>query len=245
MTPDLVKRLEARAKDDEDAGSEPTTSMLLREAALAISTIESALAETNSRLGQRGLDENQLISNRDEQIVSAFHKWANNPAAWDIDLESRTIRRLREIAEIINASAFARGELSGIERAAKVLENRQDAFEAWMATGNYPETTDIALKKLPDGQYKSQLTFAAWQGWQGACNILQIALAPTAASATEQASGCEIEVTDEMLIALLKLSKADAEKFRAGEYGHLADKWRGRFEAALAAAPPRPHGEST
>ncbi len=42
----------------------------------------------------------------------------------------------------------------------------QIAFEEWMASSNYPEIADIALEKLPDGNYKSQLTFAGWQGWQ-------------------------------------------------------------------------------
>lgn len=47
-------------------------------------------------------------------------------------------------------------------------EAERDAFEAWMATSNYPEIADVALKRLPDGQYVSQLTHAGWQGWLGA-----------------------------------------------------------------------------
>lgn len=46
------------------------------------------------------------------------------------------------------------------------MEKSQTAFEEWMASSNYPEIADIALAKLPDGNYKSQLTYAAWQGWQ-------------------------------------------------------------------------------
>lgn len=44
----------------------------------------------------------------------------------------------------------------------------QNTFEAWMVSGNYPEIADVALEKLSDGNYKSQLTFAAWQAWQQA-----------------------------------------------------------------------------
>jgi NTP pyrophosphatase (non-canonical NTP hydrolase) len=43
----------------------------------------------------------------------------------------------------------------------------QPAFESWMASSNYPQIADVTLAKLPDGSYKSQLTFAGWQGWQG------------------------------------------------------------------------------
>lgn len=50
------------------------------------------------------------------------------------------------------------------------LANAQVEFEAWMATGNYPECTEVALARMPDGSYKSQITFAAWQAWQGAYN---------------------------------------------------------------------------
>ncbi len=48
-------------------------------------------------------------------------------------------------------------------------------FEEWMASSNYPEIADVALAKLPDGTYKSQLTFAAWQAWKAP---LRLALAP-------------------------------------------------------------------
>lgn len=47
-------------------------------------------------------------------------------------------------------------------------DEMREAFEAWMATSNYPEIADVALRKLPDGEYHSQLTHAAWQAWQGA-----------------------------------------------------------------------------
>ena len=42
----------------------------------------------------------------------------------------------------------------------------QDAFEAWMASSNYPETAEIALQRDEHGRYKSQLTFAAFEGWK-------------------------------------------------------------------------------
>lgn len=48
------------------------------------------------------------------------------------------------------------------------------AFEEWMASSNYPEIADIALAKLPDGNYRSQLTFAAWQAWQAAIAALSV-----------------------------------------------------------------------
>lgn len=47
-------------------------------------------------------------------------------------------------------------------------EADQATFEEWMASSDYPEIADVALAKLPNGDYRSQLTFAAWQGWQGA-----------------------------------------------------------------------------
>ena len=51
-------------------------------------------------------------------------------------------------------------------KAAEPITRTQDAFEGWMATSNYPEVVEIALAKMPDGTYRSQLTFAAWQVWQ-------------------------------------------------------------------------------
>jgi hypothetical protein len=48
-----------------------------------------------------------------------------------------------------------------------------ELFESWMASSNYPEIAAIALEKLPDGNYRSQLTHAAWQGWKGRGTLLK------------------------------------------------------------------------
>lgn len=47
-----------------------------------------------------------------------------------------------------------------------VPDKSQEAFEGWMASSNYPEIAEVAMAKLLDGNYKSQITYAGWQGWQ-------------------------------------------------------------------------------
>ncbi len=49
----------------------------------------------------------------------------------------------------------------------------QIAFEEWMASSNYPEIAEIALMKDLDGNYRSQLTHAGWQGWQAGIRFAQ------------------------------------------------------------------------
>jgi hypothetical protein len=58
-------------------------------------------------------------------------------------------------------------------------------FEEWMASSNYPETAELALAKLPDGNYHSQLTFAAWQAWKARADFIE--RAPVTPSARTEA----------------------------------------------------------
>jgi hypothetical protein len=73
-------------------------------------------------------------------------------------------------------------------------EMLQNEFEAWMASSNYPEIADIALERLPDGTYKSQLTFAAWQAWQGAHNNMHSTLTEETALLKERVRVLTVEL---------------------------------------------------
>jgi hypothetical protein len=48
------------------------------------------------------------------------------------------------------------------------MERIQEEFESWVRTGQFPELNEAVLKKLPDGNYASQITHASWMAWKGA-----------------------------------------------------------------------------
>lgn len=92
--------------------------------------------------------------------------------------------------------------------------SEQDKFEAWMASCIYPdqETADAALERMPNGEYKYQITLAAWLGWRGAINNNA---APELLEALKEildySGGAENALEDEYVVDRARTAIAKAE----------------------------------
>lgn len=108
------------------------------------------------------------------------------------------------------------------------IADLRERFEAWMASSNYPEIADVAIEKLPDGQYKSQLTFAAYETWKFCHQLLStipgeeateedIAKALNSPSSVTDNTRSWAKVLERLAIAGLRITRAPKAESTSSE----------------------------